>query len=103
MIKNGTVLQQLNETTLPMYILQSLPGHLPVIQSLICFLNNSSDVVFLIAIGANSHISGARQDMVSAPKYTGRLHFLFRVELSLRSQVIRLFKKMKDIFHDVGC
>ena len=37
MIKNDTVLEQLNETALPMYILQSLEGHLSVAQSLDCF------------------------------------------------------------------
>ena len=37
MIKNDTVLEPLNETTLPMYILQSLQGHLSVVQSLDCF------------------------------------------------------------------
>ena len=33
--KNGTVLEQLNETTLPMHLLQSLRGHLFVVQSLL--------------------------------------------------------------------
>ena len=33
--KNGTVLEQSNETTLPMHLLQSLRGHLFVVQSLL--------------------------------------------------------------------
>ena len=64
------VLEHLNKPTLPVYVLQSLQGHLSVVQSLISLLNNSSDVVFLIALGTNSQIYGAREDMVSMPKYT---------------------------------
>ena len=67
-----------------MYILQNLQGYLSVVQSLISFLNNSSDVAFLIAIGTNSQISGAREDMVSVPNYIERLQLLSRVELFLR-------------------
>ena len=67
-----------------MYVLQSLQGYLSVVQSLISLLNNSSDVVFLIALGTNSQIYEAREDMVSMPKYTECLHPSFRVELFLR-------------------
>ena len=59
--------------TLPMYILQSLQGHLSVVQSLIYFLKNSSGVAFLIALGTNSQIFGARKDMISLPSYCERL------------------------------
>ena len=64
-----------------MCISQSLPGHLSVVQSLISFLKNLSDVVFLIALWTNSQIFGAREDMVSVSKLTERLHLYFRVEL----------------------
>ena len=57
-----------------MYILQSLQGHLPVVQSLISFLNNSRVVLFLIALGTNLQIFVVKEDMVSVPKYTARLH-----------------------------
>ena len=48
---------------------------------LICFLNNSSDVAFLIVLGTNFHIFGAREDIVFVPKYTERLHFFLKVAL----------------------
>ena len=67
-----------------MSILQSLPGHLSVVQSLISFLSNFSDVVFLITLETNFQIFGATGDRVSGPKYTERLHHLFRFELILR-------------------
>ena len=58
--------------TLPMYLLQSLQGHLPVVQSFILFLKISSDFAFLISQGTISHILGAREDMLSVPKYAER-------------------------------
>ena len=67
-----------------MHILQNLQEHLSIVQSLISFLNNSSDIAFLIELGANSQIIGAREDMVSVLKYTERLHLLIKVELFLR-------------------
>ena len=73
--KKDTVL---TKPTLLMYILQSLLGHLSVVQSLISFLKNSSDVAFLIALGTNSKIFGAGEDMVSVPKYTERMHLLLK-------------------------
>ena len=69
-----------------MYNSQSLQGHSSIVQSLISFLNNSSDVLILLALGTNSQIFGVREDMVSVPKYTSRMHLLFRVELFLRLQ-----------------
>ena len=45
-------------TTLPMYLLQSLQGHLFVVQSFIFSLKISSDIVFLISQETNSHILG---------------------------------------------
>ena len=55
-----------------MYLLQSLQGHLSVVQSFILFLKISSDFAFLITQGTISHILGAREDMLSIPKYTVR-------------------------------
>lgn len=55
MIKsNDTLLEHLTVLTLLMYILQSLQGHLNVVQSFISFLNNNSDVKVLIALETNS-------------------------------------------------
>lgn len=55
MIKsNDTLLEQLTVLTLLMYILQSLQGHLNVVQSFISFLNNNGDVTVLIALETNS-------------------------------------------------
>ena len=51
-----------------MHILQNLQEYLSIVQSLISFLNNSSDIAFLIELGANSQIIGAREDMVSVLK-----------------------------------
>ena len=55
-----------------MYLLQSLQGHLSVVQSFILFLKLSSDFAFLISQGTISHVLVAREDMLSAPKYTVR-------------------------------
>ena len=70
--------------TLPMYLLQSLQGHLSVVQSFILFLKISSDFAFLISQGTISHILGAREDMLSVPKYTVRFLRICRVESFLR-------------------
>ena len=82
MIKNDTALEHLNETYVLflIYILQNLEGHLCFVQSLISFLNNSSNVPILIALGTNSQIFGAWEDIVSVRKYTERLNLRFRVE-----------------------
>ena len=56
---------------------RNLNRYLSVVQSLISLLNN-------IALGANSQVFGAREDMVSVPKYAERLYLLFKVELFLR-------------------
>ena len=66
--------------TLPMYLLQSLQGHLSVVQSFIFFEKISSDFAFLISQWTISHILGAREDMVSVPKYTVQFLRLSRVE-----------------------
>ena len=67
-----------------MYLLQSLQGHLSVVQSFILFLKISSDFAFLISQGTISHILGAREDMLSVPKYTVRFLRICRVESFLR-------------------
>ena len=57
MIKsNDTLLEHLTVLTLLMYILQSLQGHLNVVQSFISFLNNNGDVTVLIALETNPRL-----------------------------------------------
>ena len=58
--------------TLPMYVLQSLQGHLSVVQDFIFSLNISNEFALLMLLGTNSHIFGASEDMLSVPKYTVR-------------------------------
>ena len=71
--------------TLPMYLLQSLQGHLSVVQSFVFFFKKiSSDFALLISQGMISHILGTREDMLSVPKYTVRFVRLCRVESFLR-------------------
>ena len=70
--------------TLPMYLLQSLQGHLSVVQSFIYFKKTSSDIAFLISQGTISHILEAREDMLSVPKYSLRFLHLWGVESFLR-------------------
>ena len=70
--------------TLPMYLLQSLQGHSSVVQSFIILKKISSDFAFLISQRTISHIFGAREDILSVPKYTVRFHRLCRVESFLR-------------------
>ena len=66
--------------TLSMYLLQSLQGHLFVVQSFIFFKKISSDFAFLISQGAISYILRAREDMLSVPNYTVPFLRLCRVE-----------------------
>ena len=62
----------LMKPTLPIYVLQSLQGHLSVVQNFIFSLNISSEFAFLMLLGINPYIFGAREDMLSVPKYTVR-------------------------------
>ena len=68
-----------------MYILQSLQEHLSVVQRFnlfFNFLNYSSGVTFLIALGTNFQIFEEKENIVSVPRYTK--HHRYRVELFLR-------------------
>ena len=58
--------------TLPIDVLQSLQGHLSVVQNFIFSLNIPNEFALLISLGFNSHIFGASEDMLSVPKYTVR-------------------------------
>ena len=53
--------------TLPIYVLQSLQGHLSVVQDFIFSLNISNEFALLMSLGTNSHIFGASEDMLSVP------------------------------------
>ena len=68
--------------TLPMYLSQSLQGHL--LRRALFLKKMSSDFAFLISQGTISHILGARKDMLSVPKYIVRFLRLCRVESFLR-------------------
>ena len=57
----GTLNQKCN-------VLQSLQGHLSVVQDFIFSLNIFSDFALLISLGINSHNFGARQDILSVSK-----------------------------------
>ena len=59
----------LKKPTLSMHLLQSLLGHLSVIQNFIFSLNIPSEFAFLMLLGINSHILGGSEDMLSVPKY----------------------------------
>ena len=61
---------RLNEAYIANDLLESLQGHLSVVQSFIFFKKISSDFAFLISQGTISHILGAKEDMLSVPKYT---------------------------------
>ena len=52
------------------HVLQSLRGHLPVVQSFISLLKNSSEVAFLIALGTNFQVYGEKGNMstINVPK-----------------------------------
>ena len=52
----------------PTYVLQSLQGHLSVVQDFIFSLKIFSDFALLISLGINSHNFGAREDILSVPK-----------------------------------
>ena len=57
--------------TLPLYVLQSLQGHLSSVDHNFIFsLNIPNEFALLISLGINSHILGASKDMLSVPKYT---------------------------------
>ena len=58
--------------TLPMYVLQSLQGHLSFVQNFIFSLNIPGEFVFLMSLGIDSHILGASEDMLSVPKHIVR-------------------------------
>ena len=58
------------KATLPIYVLQSLQGHISVVQNFIFSLNTSSEFMFPVSLEINSHILGANEDMHSVPKYT---------------------------------
>ena len=58
--------------TLPIAVLQSLQGHLSVVQNFIFTLNISNESALLMSLGTNSHILGASEDILSVPKYTFR-------------------------------
>ena len=64
--------------TLPIYVLQSLQGHLSVVQNFIFSLNISNKFVFLMSLENNTHILRASEDMLSVPKYTVRFLRLCR-------------------------
>ena len=75
---------RLNEPCIANVLLQSLQGYLSVIQSFIFTSKISSDFAFLISQGTISNILGAREDMLSIPKYTVWFLCLCRVESFLR-------------------
>ena len=52
----------------PTYVLQSLQGHLSVVQDFIFSLKIFSDFALLISLGINSHSFGTREDILSVPK-----------------------------------
>ena len=52
----------------PTYVLQTLQGHLSVVQDFIFSLEIFSDFVLLISLGINYHSFGAREDILSVPK-----------------------------------
>ena len=50
------------------YVLQSLQGHLSVVQNFIFSLKIFSDFALLLSLGINSHSSEEREDILSVPK-----------------------------------
>ena len=52
----------------PTYVLQSLQGHLYVVQDFIFSLIIFSDFALLISLGIALHNFGARDDILSVPK-----------------------------------
>ena len=52
----------------PTCVLQSLQGHLSVVQDFIFSLKIFSDFALLISLGTNSHNFGTREDILSVPK-----------------------------------
>ena len=51
-----------------LYLLQSLQGHLYIVQDFIFSLKIFSDFAILISLGINSHNFGAKEDILSVPK-----------------------------------
>ena len=62
----------------------SLQGHVSVVLSFIFSLKISGDFAFVISKGTIYHILGAREDMLSVPKYTVQFLRQCRVESFLR-------------------
>ena len=61
----------------PTYVLQSLQGHLSVVQDFIFSLKIFSDFALLISLGINFHNFGAREDILSVTnKLCGLLAFV---------------------------
>ena len=58
--------------SLPIYVLQSLQGHLSVVQNFIFYLNIPNEFALLILLGINPHILGASEDILFVLKYTVR-------------------------------
>ena len=52
----------------PTYVLQTLQGHLSVVQDFIFSLEIFNDFALLISLGINYHSFGAREDILSVPK-----------------------------------
>ena len=75
---------RLNEAYIANDLLESLQGHLSVVQSFIFFKKISSYFSFSISQGTISYILWAREDMLSVPKYTVQFLCLCRVESFLR-------------------
>ena len=72
------------KSTLPIYVLQNVQGNLSVAQNFIFALNIPSGIAFLMLLGIYFNILGAREDMLSVPKYTNGFlvfvvlgHFLY--------------------------
>ena len=86
--------------SLPIYVLQGLQGHLSVVQNFTFSLNISNEFALLMSLGANSHIFGASEDMLSVPKYTAR--FLRLCNSGSFLKLYRFCKKWKVSFIILG-
>ena len=58
--------------TLPIYVLQSLEGHLSVVLNFIFSLNIPNEFAVLMSLWINSHILSASKHMFFVPTYTVR-------------------------------
>ena len=76
MIKSDTALEHLNETYIT-YVYFTKPT-----RALFAFFSNSSDVAFLIILGINSQIFGAREDMARVPKILNDCIFFLELNSS---------------------